>query len=195
MARATAESLEGNMDVALQTVDEALETSDGLPVTVPAALLFIDLGQSDRATQIAADLSGELQPHNRAYGRLIDGLIALKAGDPVSAIVEISAGVEIADLWLLRYWRGLAYLEAGYAAEALDELTAANDRIGEATAVFLDDVPTWRYTVELPYWLGRAQQELGLTGPSRQNYALFIARRTGDHPLATDARERLQTVP
>ncbi|MDJ0908422.1 MAG: tetratricopeptide repeat protein [Woeseiaceae bacterium] len=195
IARAAAEMLEGDKDAALQTTDQALDTHDRSPVTVPAALLFIDIGQSDRAGQIAANLSGDLSPHNRAYGRLIDGLIALKAGDPVSAIVEISAGVEIADLWLLRYWRGRAYLEAGYAAEALDELTAANDRIGEATAIFFDDLPTWRYTVELPYWLGRAQQELGLTGPSRQNYALFIARRTGDHPLATDARERLQTLP
>ncbi len=195
IARAESEILAGELAAANQTIDEALATAEGLPRQVPAALMFLQTGQSDRAREIGDTLSADLQPQNRAYGRLITGLLALESGDAVTAIDTISSGLEQADLWLLRFHRGRAYLEAGYAAEALDELTAANDRIGEATSIFLDDLPTWRYTVELPYWLGRAQEELGMTGPSRQNYALFISRRQDDHPLGADARQRLQTAP
>ncbi len=195
IARAETEYLSGDVSAASATLDQALGTSEGLPRQVPAALLFIEIGELEKAREIADTLGDDLQPHNRAYGRLIAGLLALESGDTVTAIDTINSGIALADLWLLRFHLGCAYLEAGYAAEALDELTAANDRIGEATSVFLNDHPTWRYTVELPYWLGRAQQELGMMVPSRQNYALFISRRQDDHPLGADARQRLQTAP
>ena len=44
----------------------------------------------------------------------------------------------------------------------MDEFTACMDGQGEATAVFLDDLPTYRYMADVPEWLGRAQEGLGL---------------------------------
>ena len=192
VARAEAEFLSGDVSTAMGTIDQALATADGLPRQVPAALLFIRAGETDRAREIAASLTDDMQPQNRAYGCLIFGLIELESGEPVAAVDAIYTGIAIADLWLLRFHLGRAYLEAGYPAEALDELTRANERIGEATSVFLDDLPTWRYTAELPYWLARAQQELGLVAPSQENYAAFIDRRQDSQPLGADARQRLK---
>ena len=94
-------------------------------------------------------------------------------------------------MWLLRFYLGKAYLRAGFFAEALDEFTACINRKGEASAIFLDDLPTYRYMAVLPYWLGRAQEELGMPEAARENYAAFIAGRPEGEPLADDARQRL----
>ena len=173
-------------------VTEALAASGGLSRQVPAALLYLEMGNSVAAQAIAEKLSGSLQSESRAYGALLEGLIALQDGNAVTAIDSINAGVKLADLWLLRFYRGVAYIEAGFAAEALDDFTACYERRGEASAVFLDDLPTWRYMSELAYWRGRAQQELGMLHDAKQNFAAFISRRPEGDALADDARQRMQ---
>lgn len=177
---------------ALAAANEGLAVSGGLSRQVPAALIRIELGDIDGATAIGEALEKSLQAHQRAYGALIGGLIAKSRGDTVAAIQEIRAGIDIADLWLLRFHLGIAYLEAGYFAEALDEFTACEQRRGEATAIFLDDLPTWRYMATLPYWQGRAQQELGMLHTAKQNLITFAARRPEGDPLAEDARQRIR---
>ena len=90
----------------------------------------------------------------------------------------------------MRFQLGQAYLEAGFAAEAMDEFQICQDRIGEASALFLDDRPTWRYSATLPYWFGRAEQELGMAHSAKEKYRLFLQLRP-EGPLADDARGRL----
>ena len=109
----------------------------------------------------------------------------------MEAIERLSEAAEIADLWLVRFHLGRAYLEAGYFVEALDEFTLAQDRHGEATALFLDDLPTYRYLATLPYWQGRAQTELGMSDAAASSFNAFLARRPAGGPLADDARQRL----
>ena len=58
---------------------------------------------------------------------------------------------------------GQAYLQGGFFVEAMDEFMLCEERRGEATAIFLNDLPTWRYMAALPYWLGRAQHGLRLS--------------------------------
>ncbi len=65
------------------------------------------------------------------------------------------------------------------------------DRQGEASSVFLDDLPTYRYMATIPYWLGRAQEELGMKDVAVENYTAFIARRPNGDSLADDARQRM----
>ena len=43
----------------------------------------------------------------------------------------------------------------------------------------------------LPYWLGRAQEGLGMTAEARENYTTFVGYRPEGDPLADDARQRL----
>jgi tetratricopeptide (TPR) repeat protein len=171
---------------------EAVETSGGLSREVPAALMYMTIGEAESARLIAENLRSNLQPQSRAYAALIDGLLALGDGDSITALESITAGIALADLWLLRFYRGIAYLEAGYAAEALDDFTACYERRGEASSIFLDDLPTYRYMSALPYWQGRAQQELGMSHEAQQNFAAFISRRPEGDPLADDARQRVQ---
>ncbi len=149
-----------------ETLRAALDRIGGLPRQVPAALMYLEIGDVDSARAIADALKENLQPQNRAYARLIEGAIAIQAGDAVAAVDSMSAGIALADLWLLRLYRGIAYLEAGFAAEALDEFTTCHERRGEASAIFLDDLPTYRYAAALPSWIGRAQQALGMNAES-----------------------------
>jgi len=91
---------------------------------------------------------------------------------------------------LIRFELGKAYLEAGFAAEAMDELQICNARIGEASSLFFDDRPTWRYTATLPYWFGRAEEALGMSHAAKEKYRIFLQTRS-EGPLADDARGRL----
>jgi len=191
MALAETEFRAGNVDTALETAAAALDTNAGLPRQVPAALLYLAAGRTEEAATIAQELRASLQSQSRAYGSMLQGLVELQAGKTVEAIDLISAGAQQADLWLVRFSLGRAYLEAGYYAEALDEFTSCDERRGEATSIFLDDLPTYRYMAELPYWLGRAQEQLGMQDAARANFTVFLERRGDAEPLAQDARERL----
>ena len=155
----------GNEAEASTAIATALETSGGLSRQVPAALMYLKIGDTAKAEEIAASLSASLQPQSRAYGSLISASIALQNKNYVVAIDTLTAGIAFSDLWLLRVTLGRAYLEAGYFAEAHDELTVAGERHGEATSMFLDDLPTYRYLSTLRDWQARADQELGISTP------------------------------
>ena len=87
---------------------------------------------------------------------------------------------------------GITYVQAGYYAEALTELEECGKRRGEATALFLDDIPTVRYLATLPYWLGRAREGLGQVAAAQSEYKKFIElrRQSPSDPLLLDARKR-----
>ena len=161
MALAEAELATGDVAAALQAVSQGLELSSRDAQNIPAALTYIAAGELDRAREIAAALGSQLQPTSRAYGMMIESLVLLEEGEQVLAIDKLTAALNLADLWLVRYYRGRAYLAAGFATEAMDEFSAVTARNGEATAVFLDDLPTYRYMADVPEWLGRAQDGLG----------------------------------
>ena len=100
---------------------------------------------------------------------------------------------KLADLWLVRFNLGRAYLEAGYYAEALSEFELCAKRRGEGYAAFLNDVPTARYVAALPYWTARAQEGLGLADQARSGYDAFLASQAAasPDPLVKDARTRV----
>ena len=84
---------------------------------------------------------------------------------------------------------GKAYLRAGYAAEAIAEFEGATSRRGEASAVFLDDVPTFRYLAELPYWLARAKLDIGMRESASKDLEKFLELRPHGGPHVDDARK------
>ncbi|MDH3490871.1 MAG: tetratricopeptide repeat protein [Gammaproteobacteria bacterium] len=191
MALAEALLAQGDSAAALEAVESGVGLTGSNAALVPAALLYVAAGTPDKALAISETLSQKLPPQPRAYAALIEALVAREAGNHVQAIEQLTGALEIADLWLLRFHLGRAYFEAGYFVEAVDEFTAAQQRHGEATALFLDDLPTYHHAATLPYWLGRAQAELGMTENAAENFALFLKLRPAGGPLTDDARQRL----
>ncbi len=178
---------------AVRAIEAALDISSGLAQQVAAALHYLELGLVEEAGAIADDLASGLQPQNRAYGEMIRGAIHSLQGEHALALDAMVEATRLSDFWLIRYELGKAYLRAGAVAEALDEFGACESRRGEASAVFLDDLPTWRYLADLPYWRARAQQELGMRHAAQQSYRAFLALRP-EGPLAPDARERMASL-
>ncbi len=104
----------------------------------------------------------------------------------------LRSAIDLADLWRIRYELARTYLEAGFFAEAFGQFDNCLERRGEATAMFLDDTPTFRYLSDLQYWTARAQDGLGMEPAATNNYQAFLALRPEGGPLADDARRRLR---
>ena len=178
---------------ALTAVAEALKLGKSESIVVPAARLYLGLGQKDKAEELAADLDNQLQTQSRAYARIIDGNLWLLNRRRATAMDAFRDAIKHADFWMGRFDMGVAYVQAEAWVEALAELAACEKRRGEATAIFLDDIPTLRYQATLPYWLARAQEGALQQAAARNNYKAFLSIRGAGaptDPLVVDARRR-----
>ncbi|HKL62837.1 MAG TPA: tetratricopeptide repeat protein [Woeseiaceae bacterium] len=191
LALAHAWLAEGQYDEAAAAVEEGLALASGLAERVPAGIIYVITERLEKAGEIADDLASQLQPQSRAYGLMLKGMIAREDGDYVAAVDNMREAIEFADLWLIHFELGQTYLAGEYYAEALDEFTVADQRRGEASAVFLDDIPTYRYMATMPYWQGRAQEALDIKAAAHENYRAFLSRWESGGRLVEDARQRL----
>jgi hypothetical protein len=155
--------------------------------------VLLRAGKIVEARALAAELEGQLQKPNRAYGKIVLAEIALEEKKPAEAVDLLTQARGLADLWLGRFDLGVAFVQANAFPEAIPELEACEKRRGEATALFFDDRPTVRYLAALPYWLGRAQEGLFQAAPSKASYDAFLKIRgsASVDPLVQDARRRL----
>ncbi len=144
VAIAQALAWKGDAEGALSVID-AIDNMRGDGVLVPAAELYAAFGQYDKAHEIAETYRSQFRPTARAYASLIDGINAFHQDEYVIAIDAFRQALNSADLWLIRFYLGQAYLRAGYPAEAIAEFDACIQRHGEAGGLFFDDVPTLRY--------------------------------------------------
>ncbi|MEO8055678.1 MAG: protein kinase [Acidobacteriota bacterium] len=177
---------------ALASVERALASSRNLSVAFPAARVYLAAGREPKALALADELAARLEPDAQAYARLIRGEAKLHRGKAREAVADFEEARKIADTWLGRYDLGRAYVELGAFTEADTELEVCVKRRGEATAVFLDDVPSWRYFPPALHALGRAQE--GIKSPAAADtFKAFLAIRgnAGGDPLVADARRRL----
>jgi tetratricopeptide (TPR) repeat protein len=181
----------GDIQAASAAATRALELSTQDSVKVAAARVFLAAGDSEKPAEISGELTAKLQSHSRAYGLMIQAMIAREAGGYVQAIDLLRSALDLADLWMVRYELGRTYLEAEFFAEAISEFMATEERRGEASALFLDDQPSFRYLAELTYWTARAQQGIGMGRSSVEGYEEFLSRRPEGGPLADDARQRI----
>jgi tetratricopeptide (TPR) repeat protein len=153
---------------------------------------LVAAGREASARQVAADLVRQTQGYSRAYAGIVNVDLALSKRSPVDAVEALRGAQKTADLWLTHFLLGRSYVEAGQFPEAIAEFDSCVRRRGEATAIFLDDIPSIRYLAPLPYWQARAQEGLGLSAQAAENYKQFLAiRQAADDALVRDARDRI----
>src|SRR5205823_10430407 len=174
-AVAEAYELAGNTKAALTAAREAarLGRQDGVLVTAGAVLAR--LGADRDIAPIAQELGSRLSPQSRAYARILEAMVAMRQGRAVDAIETLRAAQKVADVWLGRLALGEALVDAGFSPQAIAELELCQKRRGEASAAFLDDLPTFRYRAQLVYWLARAQEGVGLQSSAITNYRQFLS--------------------
>jgi tetratricopeptide (TPR) repeat protein len=176
---------------ALAETDKAVATGRGQNVLYPAARIYIAAGQTARALQLADKLAARLEPDPQAYAQLIRAEIEMKRNNPREAIKILGNAKKIADTWMGRFLLGRAYLDAQAYPEADAELEAALKRRGEATAVFLEESPSYHVFPQVYYYLGRAREGLKSPG-AREAFKTFLSLKTGPgDALLSDARKRV----
>jgi tetratricopeptide (TPR) repeat protein len=107
------------------------------------------------------------------------------------------AGLKLHDSWIGHALLGEAYTAAGQFAQALAEWELCLKRRGEATDAFFADTSTLRYLPPVHYWLGRAQEALGVAPAARVSYEQFLKLRATAEPpdpLAADGNQRLSSL-
>jgi tetratricopeptide (TPR) repeat protein/predicted Ser/Thr protein kinase len=186
------EAIQGNHTAALSDLEKALAKSQSIQIEFLAARSYVDLGEFAKAQKLAASLSAALSSEAQAYGKIIQGLIALKRKDNNEAIRQITAANSLLDTWIGHYDLGRAYLEAGAFTEADSEFETCLKRKGEAIELFMDNVPTYSWLPPADYYEGRAQEGLknNAFADSYKNY-LSIRGQSTEDPLVADARHRI----
>ncbi len=190
-ALASAQLMTGQTSQAIANANKAAAMDKDLGVQVSAGRFFVEAGQLPRALAIATQLSASIEPERQLHGKLLFGEAKLKSGDSQQAIALFESAQAISDTWLGRLDLGRAYLERGSFPEAYSEFEICIKRRGETGALFLDDLPTFRFLPQAYYYLGRSQE--GLKSPAaKESYQKFISiQEKGTGPLLADARIRL----
>jgi eukaryotic-like serine/threonine-protein kinase len=187
----------GKKPAALEAADKAITINNREEILFAAAQVYVEAGAEDKARKIAGDLNKRVQDIHQAYGKLIGGHLSLKRGDTASALKLFEEAQAAVDAWLGRFALGRAYLEAGAFAEAYSEFEKCEKRKGEATSIFLNDLPTFRYLDSLYYYLGRAQEGQGSKEAAKQSYKKFLeikSKADPGCPLVAEVRIRINSL-
>jgi eukaryotic-like serine/threonine-protein kinase len=186
------EEIQGKRAAAVADTDKALANSQSTPIEFLAARTYADAGEFAKAQKIAAGLSSALTIEPQAYGKIIEGMIALKRKDMNEAIRQIRGANSLLDTWIGHFDLGRVYLEAGAFTEADSEFDECIKRRGEAIELFMDNVPTYAYFPPVYYYEGRAREGMKSAGfADFYRTYLSIRGQSSDDPMVTDIRHRL----
>jgi serine/threonine protein kinase/tetratricopeptide (TPR) repeat protein len=197
IALADAFGMQGDLKRAVDHARRALAIANTESEVLPAVRWLIAAKRVDEAARLGQQLDAALDKQPRAYGRVVAAQVARARGQKVEAVDALRDALKLADLWLVRFNLGQAYLDAGAPTEALSQFETCLKRRGEGYAAFLDDIPTARAVAPIRYWIGRAHQAMGLMEQARGDYKAFISAYASDspEPLLKDARARLVSLP
>ncbi|HEX6502859.1 MAG TPA: protein kinase [Terriglobales bacterium] len=194
IALAQAQLLAGQNSEAATSADHALALDKEPWVLHAAGSIYADAGKLDKAAKLASEMSSSIDPDPQLYGKLLEGEIALERKDARKAIALLTEAQKMSDSWLGHFLLARAYLEAGAFPEADGEIEACIKRKGEASALYLDEAPTFRVLPPAYYYLARIQE--GLKSPAAaQSYRTFISmQEKGTSSLLSDARKRASSL-
>jgi tetratricopeptide (TPR) repeat protein len=181
-----------NNSAAARAAEQALMQSRAVPIRFLAARTFVETGNTNRAREEAKALASELEAEPQAYARIIDGEIALKAGDARGAVILLQEANKTFDTWIGHFDLGRAYLATeGAETRADSEFDDCLKRRGEALSLFIDEEPTFGYLPLVYYYQGLGRQKIGTTGyrDSFKQYLSIRGNSTEDR-LVKDVRAR-----
>jgi tetratricopeptide (TPR) repeat protein len=187
---AYAHLMRGQNALAVAAADKALQNSTAMHIRFLAGRILAEAGAVAKARTVADSLASAVPAEPQAYGKIIQGDIALKTGDANQAVKILTDANTIVDTWLGRFDLGRAFLALGAFPRADSEFDRCIQRRGEALALF-DAEPTFAYFPPVYYYQGRARQGLGTASFADAYRAYFAIRGTSsEDPLLADARKR-----
>ena len=176
----------------LRDIQTGLAATTDQTVRSAAGLALARAGNRD-AESIAATLERRLENDFQAYGKLIRAELLLSQRQPRQAVDLTIEAEKLANTWLGHVIRGRAYLQLEAFPDAYSQFEEAIKRQGEATAVFLDDVPSYRVFPQVHYYMGRAQEGIksAAAAQSYKNFLSFVKSDEAAGGIIADARTRL----
>jgi tetratricopeptide (TPR) repeat protein len=191
-ALANIDEVQGHQVAALTDIGKALANSQSTQIEFLAGITYVDAGDPAKAQKLATTLSSSLSSEPQAYGKIIEGMIALKRKDANGAIKLITAANTLLDTWIGRFELGRAYLEAGAFTEADSQFDQCAKRRGEAIELFMDNVPTYAYFPAVYYYQGRVREGMKSEGfADFYKTYLSIRGQSSDDPLIPEIRRRI----
>jgi eukaryotic-like serine/threonine-protein kinase len=190
IALAHAYLLAGRNPQAVAAAEKAVAL-DKQPSTLHAAgTVLSEAGEAAKAQSLASQLESSLDSEPQLYGTLLEGKIALDRGNARKAVLTLKEAGQKTDTWIGHLLLGRSYLEAGMYPEASSEIESCLKRPGEASALYLDDLPTFRLLPPVYYYMGRVQEALK-SPAAAESYRSFLAiQGKGTSLLVADARKR-----
>jgi len=154
-----------------------------------AARVLVEAGAGARAQTVAKGLASALAAEPRAFGKILEGDIALRNRNAFEAVKILSEANGILDTWLGHFDLGRAYFEAGEFAQADSEFERCITRRGEALSLLVDEEATYGYFPFVYYYRGRVREALNTAGfaDSYREYLKIRGTSTED-PLLPEVR-------
>ena len=173
----------------IAAASEALATGKSMAVRFLSARIFAEAGAFDKARPVAAALAAELPAEPQAHGKILEGLIALKSGNPREAIGILTAANGLLDTWFGHFELGRAYLAYGALPQADSEFDLCISRRGEALSL-MDEGPTSGYFPLVYYYRGHVREALK-TASFADSYREYLKMRGGatEDPFAKELRK------
>jgi tetratricopeptide (TPR) repeat protein len=175
---------------AVAAARKAVANSSAPPIQFLAARVMVEAGAIAEARLLATPLASDIVAERQAFGKIIQGEIALKNGDPREAIKVLTDANSIISTWLGHFDLGRAYLELGAFPQADGEFDICIKRRGEVLSL-LDEEPTYGYFPPVYYYQGRAREGMKARAfaDSYQEY-FRIRGAAGEDPLLPEIRRR-----
>jgi tetratricopeptide (TPR) repeat protein/predicted Ser/Thr protein kinase len=184
----------GELALASDAAERALRTTNVDFAQFLAGLVLAQAGKDKRARALADAFDERWEPDPKMFAELLRGAAHLQRREHSQAIERFRAGLGRHDAWIARSLLGRAYLQAGALEQARDELELCEKRRGEATDLFVESVPTYRFYGPVQYHLARAREVLR-SPAAADAYRAFLALKKGDEdPLVADAMKRLAAL-
>ena len=181
----------GEENLAAIEAEKALSYGKTTKVRFLSGRILAEAGDVERAQALAEALSSQIQAEPRAYGKIIEGDIALRKRDARAAIAALTEANKLVDTWIGRFDLGRAYLAAEAYTQADSEFDRCLKRRGEALSLFMDAVPTYGYLPPVYYYQGRVREGLSNAGFG-DSYRTYLAIRgdAGEDRLLAEVRQR-----
>jgi serine/threonine protein kinase/Flp pilus assembly protein TadD len=189
---AYAHLMRGQKGAAIAAAEKALLNSKALPIRFLAARVFVEAGAVAKAQTQAVNLAKELPAEPHAYGKIIEGEIALKNGDAREAIKILTDASGVLDTWLGHFDLGRAYLELRAFPQADSEFDRCIKRRGEAMSLLVDEEQTYGYFPTVFYYQGLVREGLksARSVDSYREY-LKIRGKSAEDPFLPEVRRRV----
>ena len=180
----------GQKRPAAVAAEKALQNSTSTQIRFLAGRIFVETGDFARARKLAEEFLSQVAAEPQAYGKIIEGGIALKTGDARQAIKILTEANEILDTWLGHFDLGRAFFEAKAFPQADSEFDRCIQRRGEALALVFED-PTYGHLPIVYYYQGRVREEMK-TAAFADSYREYLKIRgqSKEDPLLPDVRRR-----